>query len=1208
MNHKHLTVRMAWHDNKWDGCVCRDPFNNNYCTGAHSLLSGRIEKNKKVDLEVANACKKVGDCFSPSEVPPCFWSINAFSTTGFDLEHKHPFPRIEKSIPDHVNPNSVYTWPFRLSFVHNKDNKKKYGSYPPDLEKRVDNFIKGFSPKESIIFFYCNYDNPVSADEMKYLLLGCSVITEIPAIKEFDFEKEELKIIRNRDQSMKNFPTINWAIQVTHDPNKLVLLPYNEYLKYVEENPEDEEKLHDIKVVIDEDSLVRSFKYVAMDIDDDKCLYLLYKLRKAILKIQEHDQLVIKSDLEKEKSRIEELIRNVWEKRGIYPSLNKIINHFLENEILSANISEALKKIADKKNDMLKIFGEIIKGEVPDELSEQEEELLDLTEKRLFRNNYKALLKLSLFNLAQNQIDRIIKTKKLLGEIEENPYALYEEYEPKEDELDKPEIQDELIDVYKIDVGMIPDTNYVDRHRKIQNLIEDSPERIRSVIINYLWSIGQQGHCYDNTQNILKEIWENPLIYKNDIKIDEDEIRNLSGDYRSHFIEKLDIETTEEDRYYYLKKIRAAEKRVKEIIQKLITRPDIKSKKFDLEKHLKESLQELKEVITDEKEKQTFREERIKLYKNIFSKALYLLTGKPGSGKTREIINVVQHLTKQGENVVLLAPTGKAALRLTENIKKHTNLDLKAKTIDNYLFEKGFTWDYYDYDKLQSIKEKEKVVVDNLILDESSMIDLEKIQMLFSTIRFDDSYPKRLIMVGDENQLPPIGFGKPFHDIIQYLLKHDNQHEKHYINLQSNCRQKHYKNILKLAEAFTDKTRYYEEAFEILSSENQEDTGLEIHKWTTNEELNKKITETMNKLLKEELKEQYEELKVNDKRLNVTFGLYENGFVNKSTHDYTEFLKLEELQILTPYRTGHFGTLNVNSLIQKNYRKKNNGKQTSNFYHADKIIRLRNWYQGWDQNKKLILSNGSIGIINDHNQGKERKYYFKDAETTLSYVDDEDNFDLAYTITVHKSQGSDFENVLLIIPNKLTLLCKELLYTGLTRSKSKLILFIHEHEENLLMKAKNISHLLSRNTSIFEKPQDNKEKYFPEPGKPVKSKIEYIIYKELQKHGIQFEYEQKLELEKRHYNIHPDFTIKLKNGQTIYWEHLGMLDIRKYYKDWQQRTKDYEEHGLYDQVITTDDLEGIKQEKIDELIENIKKQNLKKTPKNRFSTHHYELY
>ena len=107
---------------------------------------------------------------------------------------------------------------------------------------------------------------------------------------------------------------------------------------------------------------------------------------------------------------------------------------------------------------------------------------------------------------------------------------------------------------------------------------------------------------------------------------------------------------------------------------------------------------------------------------------------------------------------------------------------------------------------------------------------------------------------------------------------------------------------------------------------------------------------------------------------------------------------------------------------------------------------------------------------------------------------------------------------------------------------------------------------------------------------------------------MDFTYENELKLKNRSYIIHPDFTIKLKNGQIIYWEHLGMLDMRKYYQDWQSRRTDYEEHGLFQQVITTDDLEGIKQEKIDEIIEHIKTGDLKQTKNNKFSNSHYELY
>ena len=74
------------------------------------------------------------------------------------------------------------------------------------------------------------------------------------------------------------------------------------------------------------------------------------------------------------------------------------------------------------------------------------------------------------------------------------------------------------------------------------------------------------------------------------------------------------------------------------------------------------------------------------------------------------------------------------------------------------------------------------------------------------------------------------------------------------------------------------------------------------------------------------------------------------------------------------------------------------------------------------------------------------------------------------------------------------------------------------------------------------------------------------------------------------------------------WEHLGMLDVRKYYKDWQQRIDDYKDHGLFDDLVTTDDLNGIKQEKIDAVIDAIRTGVLTEDKGNRFSLHHYELY
>ena len=1216
----HFTVRMAWHDSNWNGKVCSNPEGNTYCTGAHSLLSGRIEKRKQTDVEQKLKNKSIRGNFDPLNVPPCYWSINAFSNQDFPVKHHHAFNWVKHTIDDTVKPNSVFTWPFKLSFVHGEDKQKVHGNYWPDLNQRIENYINKFQPGESIMFFYANYDNPVSADDMRYLLLGCSVISELPKPKHFPFTVEELNETRNSGIKMSNFPTMNWMLQFSHDPEKTVLLPYKEYINYVEKNPDSEQLLQDVKVIIEEESLIRAFKYVSMDMDDDKCIYLLYQLRKSIKKAQEHNQQVLKTDLKLEENRINNLIEKVWVKRGIYPSLSYVLNNFIQDLKLAKEISNSVLPLLHNKYDLIQFFKDVLDENIPDELGKFEDELIDISSNRIFKKHYNSFARLALFQLTEYQVEKIISSKELLKEIETNPYTLFEEYRSDEDNLDIPDMQDEPIDVFKVDMGMIPDRKYVERHRQLQNLTEDSPERVRSVIINYLKLIGDNGHCYDSVDSILKDLYEHPLIYKNEIKLDDDALLNLEDDYRDHFIQKLFIKETSENKYLYLQVVKKSELLIKRLIIDLTSKKNSPKKQIDIDQHIRLSLEQLKSVVITQEQKELFTQERKQLYKNIFENSFYLLTGKPGAGKTYETSKIIEHLHEIGEDVLVLAPTGKAALRLTENIKRYTSLtNVEAKTIDKYIFDSRFAWCYEDWEGTLSIHDDDKLTIENLVIDESSMLDLNKLAILFSIIKFTDKYPKRVILVGDENQLPPIGYGKPFHDIIQYFQNNESLMEAHYINLKSNCRQENDENILKLADAFTDKTRCYEEAFNIIESgEGKKSKGLYVYKWKNKDDLNSKMGAAFEEVFGMDLPHT-DEIRTDFQKLNLLFGLYENGFVNNQGFKFRETLEIENLQLLSPYRTGYYGTLGLNKEVQEKFREKNeNEKWDKFFHHADKIIRLYNWYSGKKENRKLKLSNGSTGLVTVkpkkwYKDGKEinyeeRKYYFRDTDRPMEKVDDEENFDLAYAITVHKSQGSDFRNVFLTIPQKQSLLSKELLYTALTRSKYRLFIFVQETDENLLMIAKNNSHLVNRNTSIFSEPADKKAKFVPEFGVTVSSKIEFIIYEALKKSGLNFNYEAPLKLKNLSYNIHPDFTIYLKDDKKLYLEHLGMLDTRKYFNDWQERKNNYFDHGLADSLITTDDLNGVNKEKLNILLENIRESEIRSTPSNKFSNHHYQLY
>jgi hypothetical protein len=169
-----------------------------------------------------------------------------------------------------------------------------------------------------------------------------------------------------------------------------------------------------------------------------------------------------------------------------------------------------------------------------------------------------------------------------------------------------------------------------------------------------------------------------------------------------------------------------------------------------------------------------------------------------------------------------------------------------------------------------------------------------------------------------------------------------------------------------------------------------------------------------------------------------------------------------------------------------------------------------------------------------------------------------------------------------------------------------LSLFLKIGETNPLEVARKRSDILSRNTSIFELPQDYKKIYHPDKDVHVRSKVEYIIYTALKSEGLNPQYERKLQPKARQYLIHPDFTIEC-NGKTYYWEHLGRLDTKKYSGDWLRRKQDYIDSGLYENLLTSDDLEGIDNEVVMNIIQDLKSDKLKESSSEKFSKHHYQL-
>jgi hypothetical protein len=192
-----------------------------------------------------------------------------------------------------------------------------------------------------------------------------------------------------------------------------------------------------------------------------------------------------------------------------------------------------------------------------------------------------------------------------------------------------------------------------------------------------------------------------------------------------------------------------------------------------------------------------------------------------------------------------------------------------------------------------------------------------------------------------------------------------------------------------------------------------------------------------------------------------------------------------------------------------------------------------------------------------------------------------ERLELAYAITVHKSQGSEFETVFLVLPQDAPTLSRELLYTALTRFRKRLILLLESDVRTLeRFRRPQYSETLNRNTNLFGLAMRPEAAGFPHPerlihrtaaGVLVRSKSEVIVADTLTRLGIDYRYEETLmsRTDPRDFRL-PDFTVSYE-GETWYWEHLGMLSVPSYAEAWERKRRWYEENGYVDRVVTSED-------------------------------------
>ncbi|AZO05598.1 ATP-dependent RecD-like DNA helicase [Mesorhizobium sp. M2A.F.Ca.ET.043.02.1.1] len=1227
----HITARMAWHDRGWDGRVCDDPAANSYCTGSHSLLSERLAREKRTECE--RPCFAL-DADLPDYQPPCFWTSSAFAPSPTKVLHRHPFLKYagDKQIEEVLPAAALYTWPFRLSITHAA--KKRHGQYFPDLEDRVDRYVRRLKAERSLVFFYLNYDNPISADDYKYALVGCARLTEVGTSGEFLFDAEELHEIRASDH-MKNFPTMNWALRLKHEGARTgVQLPYHAYLAHIAAHPEDEAKLEELRVLVDEPALLPSFKYVSEQVHDDHALALLYKLKRALARAQTHGIANVDAMLD----RVEDYIADAWQDRGLYPGLGSILNvlaDLAEGEYRvegdrGATLAAALRESLEDGEDLLDAAFSLLESrdEIPVALASLKGIVRDARAGYRDNKSLKPLLrKLALFTLTPRQVGRILFPDDdgphafaglalSPGDIAANPYVLAESYVPattkareEQEDLDREQRTDAAIDYAVIDIGMLPDHRYLERRYDLHDLTVTGPERLRAFAHEALRAAEAQGHSFVSTATLVEHAARHPLFYRDKLNVNEGQF--LSEEHLAHFRERMHIENVDGTHFFYLQRAWSAEQIITRFVTERLKQQALKPDLAWINGYVATESAALS-VEINAFDSESFSAERTRMMIGAMTQPVYCATGRPGSGKSQAVAKLLERFDEANERTVVLAPTGKAALRL--NADAPEGATWQAETIDRWIWRSGLGDYLSEGADLKGMTRSQRFKpFDNLVIDEMSMVNLYHLALLFRAIEVHQPHAtKRVILVGDENQLPPIGCGKPFHDVIAYLRANRELQTDNTIRLTANCRQRHDPTVLEAAHLFAGKNRYHEELYSQLRAGGAISDYLEVRYFAGAAELQAHIadfvTGTMDVVVPDHRDRSAQEA------FNLLLKLYDNGHV--PNHDAAE-LALDRVQLLSPYRGGPSGSLGLSSFMRDAYRtdvKASEWLQKDGFVHSDKIVRIRNHYVRNPDTKEreLRLSNGSVGVLSGSRKGW--KAFFAESERGFDWrwMDAED-FELAYALTVHKAQGSEFEEVLVVVPERRALLSRELIYTAMTRSKTRLTLLVEKSDRaNPLAVARERSVLAQRNSSVFARPFDAARLFEPESGVKVRSKIEFMIYQALiaarDAGQLTFSYETPLDLPfgERIVTVHPDFVIQ-SGGKSYFWEHLGMLDRQDYARDWRDRRRAYAAAGHEAALLTTDDLAGVRANQLAEIVRDIAAGTLGGRADMGWSLHHYTL-
>ena len=1217
----HLNVRVAWHDSRWDGTVCRNPRENSFCVDLDRI---RAERDDASEQPLAG--KHFAE-LTPKQHPPCKAESGAFmNSREWIREFNHPYQSLTKTQATHgqlkptkikVEPYSTFAVPFLWMLREQQENIDN--SLPKPLpadegspfnspwvfskarqEALCDLFFGRLTPGRSLVFFYTKSGHPLG-EAISRLVVGVGTVDSISGLLRYD------------SSTASTYPL--WDRKFRHsirpDGHQGFLVPYHDYLEPTGDAEEDASRRDRLKeiAVIPESSQIAAFSFAGEIGTADVALSTLIKCLDAVRKIREHG--IAKGPWERREEWLNEKIAETWKDRGAFPGVGSAL------EALGMRLGTSLvlelfsRGIVKPMDDPWPALDGILRGGAPPQTAYAADLKAVAPLWISMPDDRRALLKLlSRFDLSPAQAVRWFdpaRRKKAARATVDDRAILENPYRMAETDLGDPD--DHPVSLGVVDRGLMPDSTVAAAHPVPEPSAVGSvldARRVRAAFVTVL------RRASDNGDALLSESEACTLLSNLDLPhpcvVPADWLA-ASASFLDQEIKRVEVVKNPEEgsstACLQLSDLNQREQKLTSILGKRCATA-VASFGENWRDLLVEAVNEGGGQIDPENPRHDAAlNEQAEALEKITTRKLATLVGRAGTGKTTVLGALLKSPQLQKSGVLFLAPTGKARVRLAQKA------NAEAMTVAQFLYSLG-RYDGWRQRPLFAGKEqyrKEKTVV----IDECSMLTVDDLFAILMAL--DLAHVQRLILVGDPNQLPPIGVGRPFADLVAHLdtCKDDQAAALARLTVELRTKAGAPSDSLKLASWYTREAQPID-ADRVLSDLElgQAFNDLTVRYWETPDDLRRTFEEEF--VVRFGLKDASDVVGFNQKAL----GLTPEGWVPFDDHNGAE-----RFQILSPVRMHSYGVHDLNRWIQRKYRAKQleSARQPwavslgdEEIVWGDKVILVRNGKRdGWDGKKKKkvedYLANGEIGVAAPAKarclnialtQRPDVRYGFFPSQ----FGGDGAPLELAYALTVHKAQGSEFGVVFVVLPKRTRLLSRELLYTALTRAQQHLVLLIEGSDASGLydLTRPERSETARRNTNMFSAAVREQADDVPYAaylvhrapnGIMVRSKSELAIAIHLFDVGLQYFYERPLEGTSSPGRLRPDFSFVTDAGDVVVWEHLGMLNRDDYRRGWEWKRSWYENNGyrLGENLFTTQDDErgGLDSVPIQEIAKRIRK-------------------